>query len=338
MDLDFSIERTILRIGNQLLSRRSDDLKLYDLTPSQSETLLFFDRYAGARVLDLKAYLKISHQAARNIVERMKEKDLLYVTVSGADARAREVYLSEKGQAICRELKKKGGDVGSNLLSALTRAEKETLASCSKKFPKRFKAFLFLQIYNVLLKMRRSLCNAQKGIGKAVSRIFGGARIQRIRRGVRDGRGPRHVPDRGNPYTLSLILPNLSMGTWVIIFNLALVLIQFAIEGKSATQAAAASGSRRHGAVWLRHRPVALLPAGVPAGFLPAAARVAARGLLHHRMRRVPRSGRERRDARGRRIRQRDCEADPPLLRRGPHGVGHQHDRDRRRAVPFVPA
>ena len=133
MDLDFSIERTILRIGNQLLSRRSDDLKLYDLTPSQSETLLFFDRYAGARVLDLKAYLKISHQAARNIVERMKEKDLLYVTVSGADARAREVYLSEKGQAICRELKKKGGDVGSNLLSALTRTEKETLAKLLEK-------------------------------------------------------------------------------------------------------------------------------------------------------------------------------------------------------------
>ena len=36
------------------------------------------------------------------------------------------------------------------------------------------------------------------------------------------------------PYTLSLIVPNLSMGTWVILFNLALVLIQFAIEGKSA--------------------------------------------------------------------------------------------------------
>ena len=136
MDLDFSIERTILKIGNHLLHVRSDDLKAYDLTPNQSDTLLFFEKHIGARVLDLKAYLKISHQAARNIVERMKEKDLLYVTVSDADARAREVHLTEKGQKICRELKKKGGAVGNNLLCALTLKEKESLFDLLEKISK----------------------------------------------------------------------------------------------------------------------------------------------------------------------------------------------------------
>ena len=132
-DRDFLIERNILKIGNHLLNGRDKDLKQYDLTSNQSETLLFFDRHRGAMVLDLKEHLKISHQAARNIVERMKDKNLLYVEVSDTDARARKIYLSEKGEKICNELKKKGGDAGSNLLRTLNEEEKQRLAVLLEK-------------------------------------------------------------------------------------------------------------------------------------------------------------------------------------------------------------
>lgn len=38
------------------------------------------------------------------------------------------------------------------------------------------------------------------------------------------------------PYSLSLILPALSLGTWVIIFNVLLVFIQWIIQGKDASK------------------------------------------------------------------------------------------------------
>ncbi len=135
-DKDFIIERNILKIGNQLLNRRSEDLKEFDLTPNQSETLLFFDSHSGAMIHHLKDHMKISHQAARNIIERMKEKDLLYVEVSDTDARARRVFLSKKGEKICSRLKKKGTDAGSDLLYTLSDEEKQQLAVILEKIIK----------------------------------------------------------------------------------------------------------------------------------------------------------------------------------------------------------
>lgn len=132
-DQDFLIERNILKIGNRLLNMRSEDLKAFDLTPTQSETLLFFDRRPGAMIYDLRDHMKITHQAARNIIERMKEKDLLCVEASDTDARARKVFLSEKGHTICELLKQKGTDVGSNLLRALNEEEKQELALLLEK-------------------------------------------------------------------------------------------------------------------------------------------------------------------------------------------------------------
>ena len=135
-DRDFLIERNILKIGNHLLNVRSEDLKEFDLTSTQSETPLFFDKHSGAMIYDLKNHMKISHQAARNIVERMKEKGLLYVEVSDTDARAKKVYLSEKGMKICIKLKKRGTDVGSNLLRALREEAKQGLALLLEKIIK----------------------------------------------------------------------------------------------------------------------------------------------------------------------------------------------------------
>lgn len=135
-DKDFIIERTILKIGNHVLNVRNDDLKAYNLTSNQSETLLFFDLHKGALILNLKDHLKISHQAARNIVERMKAKGLLYVTVSDTDARAKKVFLSEKGNVICSKLKKQGGCLGSNLLQYFTENEKDELLALLEKITK----------------------------------------------------------------------------------------------------------------------------------------------------------------------------------------------------------
>ena len=132
-DLDFLIQRSILKTGNRLLNIRSDNLKAFDLTPNQSETLLFFDRHPGAIILDLKDYLQISHQAARNLVERMKEKDLLQAVVSDTDGRAKQIYLSSN-TAICNQLKQQGWPRGKRILR-LSETRKGELLHLLEKIP-----------------------------------------------------------------------------------------------------------------------------------------------------------------------------------------------------------
>ena len=132
-DKDFYIERNILKIGNRLLNQRSDDLKYFDLTPNQSETLLFFERHDGAMIQDLREYLQVTHQAATKIVDRMRDKELLIISISASDARAKEIRLTEKGQGIFQQLKKKGSNVGSNLLRTLNEDEKNQLAVLLEK-------------------------------------------------------------------------------------------------------------------------------------------------------------------------------------------------------------
>ena len=126
-EIDFIIERSILKIGNRLANRRNDDLKKFDLTSFQSEALLFFDSHEKSRILDLKNHLKISHQAARNLVERLRQKGLISIQVSSSDGRAKNVFLTEKGKDICTKLKKQGGFVGKELLADFADSDKEKL-------------------------------------------------------------------------------------------------------------------------------------------------------------------------------------------------------------------
>lgn len=132
-DKDFIIERQILRIGNKISNGRDKDLTAFNLTANQSETLMYFDLHAGGTIMELKDFLRISHQAARNIVERMKKKDLLYVVISDSDARFKHVYLTEKGIRTCNSLKKLGTSVGQQLLQGLSDEEKNTLLALLAK-------------------------------------------------------------------------------------------------------------------------------------------------------------------------------------------------------------
>lgn len=128
-DKDFIIERCILRIGNKINNGRNKDLAQIDLTPNQSETLLFFGTNKGKTIIDLKNHLRITHQAARNTVERMKKKELLYVMISKEDARFKHIYLTEKGKELFDKLKEMGTTVGQQLLQGLSAEEKDVLYS-----------------------------------------------------------------------------------------------------------------------------------------------------------------------------------------------------------------
>lgn len=127
MNEEYIILRKILKIGNRLINNRNKSLKEHDLTSEQSVALQFLDAHSGASAADLKEHLDISHQAARNIIERMKKKELLYSTVSIKDARIRPVFLTSKGEDVCITIKKEGSDVECQLLSGLSVEEKDSL-------------------------------------------------------------------------------------------------------------------------------------------------------------------------------------------------------------------
>ena len=133
---EFIIERTILKIGNRLNTLRNEDLKQYDITSAQSETLLFFDRNKNATISDLKEHLQVSHQAASKIIDKLKTKDFVYAVPSVSDARANNIYLTAQGQDLCDKLKKTGSDVGHHLLKDFSTQEKQLLLEMLERIKK----------------------------------------------------------------------------------------------------------------------------------------------------------------------------------------------------------
>lgn len=127
MNYEFFIERRLLKIGNHLFTRRNKNLKSFDITTSQSEALLFFHQNSDSIVLDFAKHMMISHQAARNIVKRLKDKGLVKLEIDEKDARARKVYLTEKGKILHDDLVKLGSREGQQILSKFTDEEKNML-------------------------------------------------------------------------------------------------------------------------------------------------------------------------------------------------------------------
>lgn len=135
-NIDFKIERLLLKSGSILNNTRLDDLKRYDLTPSQSEAILYFAENDKKNIKDLAEHLKITHQAARKIVEKLKEKDIFVTEVSADDKRSVWVVLTDKGMQLLGELQKCGTSVGELLLSGLNEGEKKHLLECLQKIEK----------------------------------------------------------------------------------------------------------------------------------------------------------------------------------------------------------
>lgn len=124
---DFQIERLILKTGNQINSIRETDLAHYNLTTTQSESILYYSRHPGSSIKELAEYLQISHQGAQKLVEKLKTKGILETSVSPEDHRVIQVSLSEAGAQLCQDLKRNGSSTGDTILQGFTEDEKVQL-------------------------------------------------------------------------------------------------------------------------------------------------------------------------------------------------------------------
>ena len=84
------------------LARERMDARLtqYDVTPAQIHVLLYLHHH-GSQVpqCEVTAHLKVKPSTANGILDRMEEKGLVQRSVSGSDARRRQITLTEKGKA-----------------------------------------------------------------------------------------------------------------------------------------------------------------------------------------------------------------------------------------------
>lgn len=125
---DFSLQRQLIKLGNQLSNRRQTDLMAHDLTASQSEILLYFADHPGHLVSHLKSHLQVSHQAAQKLVMKLRQRQLLMIKADPTDARQHQIYLTQTGKDLVQELKQHGTFAGQELLAVLTEQQKIQLA------------------------------------------------------------------------------------------------------------------------------------------------------------------------------------------------------------------
>lgn len=126
-NIEFAIERRILHIGNSVIARRNRDLKRFGLTSSQSEALLFIEGHRGTSIVALKEHLSVSHQAVQKTVGLLRQRGLVRLEVSAADARVKCVSLSPEGVRLCAALKEAGALSGHSMLERLDDGQREAL-------------------------------------------------------------------------------------------------------------------------------------------------------------------------------------------------------------------
>lgn len=135
-NIEFLIERLILKAGNAINNIRSGDLSASGLTSAQSETVLFYDKNPGSSIKELAGHLKITHQAARKLVDKLRLKGIVEQRTSQSDRRVSRVFLTHEGEKLCEMLKRGGTTTGERVLTGFTDDEKKTLLLLLRRIEK----------------------------------------------------------------------------------------------------------------------------------------------------------------------------------------------------------
>lgn len=125
MDIEYSLTRKIRELANLITKNRDADIREFELTTAQADTLLYLAENPGKYIVDLKFFFNITHQTAQGLVQRMAEKGLLKISTSINDARCKQIFLTEKAQSIYKDMIEKGTHTGNKLLDGMDMEEKK---------------------------------------------------------------------------------------------------------------------------------------------------------------------------------------------------------------------
>lgn len=109
-------------------------LSQYDVTPTQTHTLLYLHHHRGqAPQGDVMRHLKVKPSTANGILDRMEEKELLSRSVSSCDARQRLIALTEKGEQLHAQLHQVFQETEELMMRGLSEEEKQIFFSCLER-------------------------------------------------------------------------------------------------------------------------------------------------------------------------------------------------------------
>ena len=109
---------------------------------SVRKALLFLRNSPDISISSLRNHLKISHQATRVLVERLKEKELVVVRQDKSDSRCRLITLTPQGHALFAQLTHEGQAAGVHLLKSLSPEEMIQLDGLLQKISESLKVEL----------------------------------------------------------------------------------------------------------------------------------------------------------------------------------------------------
>ncbi len=123
-DVDILMLSRILRIaGREVHRKRDENALMLGMTSVQADALTFVISNPGCRIADLCEQMRTSHQAACGIVDRLREKGLIEVSVSREDARVRTITVTSEGYGLYSKFMEMGRESNKALMSELTDTE-----------------------------------------------------------------------------------------------------------------------------------------------------------------------------------------------------------------------
>lgn len=123
------------QINDELAKRANNALKKDGLTFSQASviTLLGEKNGAGMSIKELSSAMCVAQPTMTGIVDRMKEKDIVYSTGAVDDRRIRMIRLTEKGEGCLKNASENKKLAEKEFLEGLTKDEKQQLISLLEK-------------------------------------------------------------------------------------------------------------------------------------------------------------------------------------------------------------
>lgn len=125
----------LLGCAGHLAKERMDArLSQYDMTPAQTQVLLYLHRQGGrTSQREVTAHLRVKPSTANGILDRLEEKGLAVRSVSPADARSRLLTLTEKGRQRIEQLNGAFLETEALMKRALSEEELEMLRSLLRR-------------------------------------------------------------------------------------------------------------------------------------------------------------------------------------------------------------
>lgn len=127
-DADILTLSRMLRIaGREVHRRRDENAMTLGMTSVQADALSYIIANPGCKIADLRGPMGASHQAACGIVDRMREKGLVEISVSDRDARIRVIKATPEGHSIYNRFMDLGSKSNNCLMASLSDDERMDL-------------------------------------------------------------------------------------------------------------------------------------------------------------------------------------------------------------------